>query len=541
MTPEPSPPAFIQALMQAAAYPHPCGPIRLLETHISWVLLTGDYAYKIKKPLNLGFLDFSTLARRRQACADEIRLNRRFAPELYLSVVPIHGDAEGNDVRMGTDDESLDEAFEAAVRMRQFPQANQLDHLLEAGRLQTGDLQQLAERVAAFHRQAPPAPQGGGYGSPSQTYAQCLDNFGPPLGALNFAERRNTLQALLDWTKRQFETLGAQLQRRMEQGHIRELHGDLHLANLVRLAGVVMPFDCIEFSAELRYIDTTSDIAFLMMDLKHRGRDDLAYSFLNRYLECTGDYDGVALLDWYRVYRAMVRAKIAAIRHSEVSDAEAPQHAAEALAYIDLAASWMSAPRPRLILMNGVSGSGKSWLSEQLAARLSAVRLRSDIERKRLHGLAPLEKSAQDQKARLYGKTAGLRTYRALLQHAAALLRGGQNTLVDGAFLKVSQRAPFLQLAAELQVPVNIVRCAAPIDELKRRIQSRAQAGNDASEADLRVLQTQLLTLEPLTASEQSSAGVYDWIAVGSAEAQQRAVDECVALLRASAHPTAGG
>lgn len=488
------PPRLIQALLRAQAYPHAAGGIRLVETHISWVLLTGAFAYKLKKPLRFSFLDFSTLEQRRQACLEELRLNRRLAPDLYLDVVPISGTADEPCVGgTGT-------PIEWAVKMREFPQEDQLDHRLAAGRLDAGELEDFGRRLAGFHASAPSATAETPFGEPERVHAPARENVDDLLAQARGEPERSRLAALRDWTETQFIRLRAALAQRKRDGFVREGHGDLHLANLVRWGGGIVAFDCIEFNPALRWVDGVSDVAFLVMDLIYRGHRDLAYRFLNAYQETSGDYAGVRVLRYYLVYRALVRAKIAMIRSAGAADRIADEQSVRA--HLELAHSWTVDTRPALILMHGFSGSGKTRLSAAVTPLLPAVRLRSDVERKRLHGLEATQASGSGMASGIYSPAASERTYERLAQLAEAVLAGGETVVVDAAFLQRGQRQPFLALARRLGLPWMILDCQAPVEELRRRVEARSRHGRDASEADRVVLDHQLVSAEPLDIAE---------------------------------------
>ncbi len=519
-------PPLIAALKQAAAYPHPVGAVRVAETHISWVLLTGAYAYKIKKSVNLGFVDFSTLEQRRQACLDELRLNRRFAPQLYLDVVPITGTAECP--RIGGDSEP----FEYAVQMREFPQDAQLDRLLAAGQLDAGDMQALGESIAALHADAPRADAALAYARPAQIRRDAQDNL-DALAAGTAGDPHAAVAALAAWTDAEHRRLAALMAARHDQGFVRELHGDLHLANLVRIDQRILPFDCIEFSAALRWNDTISDLAFLTMDLRRRGHAEFAYPLLNRYLERSGDYAGMRLLRFYEVYRALVRAKIAMIRRDAASGAARAAAQRELEAYLGLAQARAAGTRAALVLMHGLSGSGKTRLSSGLIGTLPALRVRSDVERKRLHGLDAAQHSGSAPGAGIYTVAASAQTYALLAQAAHAIIAGGETAVVDAAFLRRADRARFRALAQTLGVPLLLVSCSAPPEVLRARLQRRAASGTDASEADLAVLERQLASAEPLDADERARA-------IEVATTQGVAPDDLAQRLRARLPVAAG-
>ncbi len=370
----------IDELLSATAFAHPVDCLESLETNTSWIVLTGKYAYKIKRSVALEFLDMTRLERRRFLCEEELRLNRRLAPELYLGVVPIVRCADGLHIdRRG-------EAVEYAVRMRQFDRSQELSSLLIRGDVATGEIDSLAERLADFHSSAARAADIGQFAHTEYMRGAVLGNLAVLLSHLHDQAEIPGLGALTDWTRDFLDKALPWCRRREQAGWIRECHGDLHARNIVRWRGKLTPFDCLEFDPKLRWIDVVSDIAFLFMDLTARGRQDLAFAFLNRHAERTGDYDGIRLLRFYAVYRALVRAMVDTLA-AERDPRRRDEWARRFRARVQFAADFMN-PRspPVLILMHGPSGSGKSALSEQLVRELGAVRIRSDVERKRLAG-----------------------------------------------------------------------------------------------------------------------------------------------------------
>ena len=481
---------MIERLLTAAAFPHAVSRVDLLETHISWVVLTGEFAYKIKKPVDLGFLDFRTLEKRHHFCEEEVRLNRNWAPDLYLDVVPIT--QVGDKFRVGGEGTTI----EYAVRMRQFPQSARLDHQIERGQLTDNDVLELAEEIARRHEQAQRVPA-----TPkllATTERLIRENF----DALQAELPAPFLGRLSAWLKRRLDEHGSFIKDRAETGFFRECHGDLHLANIVRLEQGMRAFDCIEFSRELREIDVVADYAFLAMDFIARGSLGHAYVFVNRYLEKTGDIDGARLLPLYLLYRAMVRAKVAVIgqdQHTARTDRAEDQHTIDR--YCALARALTSARPPVFVLMTGLSGSGKTWLSSQLIGALPALRLRSDLERRRLFGLGDTEDSQSDVGAGIYDAKANQAVYGRLLGTAEHLLRAGINVILDAAFLDIKQRHSARQLANSCHARCVIVNPVADEETLAERLAHR-KAGCDTSEADLAVLQHQLAVRDPLSARE---------------------------------------
>ncbi|HYW02595.1 MAG TPA: AAA family ATPase [Gammaproteobacteria bacterium] len=495
-------PQPIDGLLRPAAYPHPVDRIHVIETHISWVVLTGEYAYKVKKPVDLGFVDFSTPARRRRACEDELRLNRRLAASIYLDVVPLCGSPARP--RVG---EPGEEGFEHAVRMRQFPEDARLDRELEEGRLSASDMDEIAAVLSAFHDSLPPAAPDSARGEPGAVYATMRDNFEAVDASVAGEREAGLLRQVEEWTASRYEAVRPRLAARRREGFIRECHGDLHLGNLARVDGRILPFDCIEFSESLRWIDVISEVAFLWMDLRARGRDDLASRFLNSYLAAGGDYEGLPLLRFYAVYRAMVRVKVAAIRLSQGATDDAGSEAArqDLRAHLALAGRLCAEGRGAILITTGLSGSGKSHLAGMLAMRLPAVRVRSDVERKRLYGLPPGARSGSGVATGIYTPEAGRRTYARLREIAGVVAGAGMIALVDAAFLERSQRAAMRTLADELDVPFLALECRARPAALRERVRRRARQGADPSEADIAVLERQLAGWRPLADSETST------------------------------------
>ena len=484
--------ALIRSLCDPSVYDHPVRDVRVVETHISWVLLTGTYAYKIKKPVVLGFLDFGTLEKRKAMCKEELRLNKRLAPELYLEVVAITGSTEAP-VPGGAG-----AAIEYAVKMIQFDTGCEMDMLVEEG-LPVDLIDDLAREVADFHLNRARTSSNRDYGTPDQVRQRVKDNFlilRPNLDC----EAGRRLDYLETWVDARFEQLSATMERRITEGYVRECHGDLHLGNMVVIAGRVRLFDCLEFNPQMRWIDVMSEVAFAVMDLDYHGHRDYGSRFLNTYLSSTGDYTGLELLPLYLVYRAMVRAKVACIRNLQVSGGG--DFNAEIDGHLELAKGYITAPRPRLVITHGLSGSGKSWWSERLAPGLSAIHIRSDVERKRLlpggEGTAPVPDR--------YSPRNITRIYEHLLTAAGSVLEAGYTVIVDATFLKYEHRKMFYDLAAKYGVGTAVLdfRCGEGL--LRSRITGRLAGGMDPSEATTRVLDVQIQDAEPLTDAELAMA-----------------------------------
>jgi len=502
----------LRALLQASTGRE----VALVETHISWVLLDGEHAWKLKKPLTLGFLDFARLDTRRACCEAELRLNRRLAPEIYLDVVGVRGERDAP--RLDGDGP----AIEYAVKMRQFAAGALFSERLAQGTLDADTVERFGVRLAAFHRDAQrsdasrcdaaqagaahfPASRRRGqprWGSAERVRADtalALDGIvaAAPASSAQVAALRSRFEAQADALRPVFD-------ERERQGWIREGHGDLHLANVVVLDSQVTAFDCIEFDPGLRWIDVQSDAGFLAMDLLAHDRADLAHRFLDAWLGELGDYEGLAVLRYYLAYRAVVRELVASIRGAQRADAPSDSP------YARLASRLLGAHEPRLLITCGVSGSGKSFAARELLARAGAIRIRSDLERKRLHGLDARARSHSGLGQGLYTADASQRTYARLLALAAISLDAGWPTIVDATFLRARDRARFRALAQQRGVPFAVLECVADEAVLRERVERRLAHGADPSEADPGVLERQLAQREAFDEVERATAIVVD-------------------------------
>lgn len=492
---------MIRGLRSPDAYPHPARPVGHVETHISHVLLAGDYAYKLKKPLNLGFLDFSTPERRRHCCEEELRLNRRLAPDLYLGLVPVIGTPDRP--RIGKPDHP-GPVLEWAVHMRRFCQ----NALLDRAPLTPGLVDGLAERLAAFHARIPAAPPASPYGTPQAVLSPMLENFRQVRARIEVAANSERLDRIEAWTLGRWQGLLPVIESRRAEGRVRECHGDMHRGNIALVDGEPVMFDALEFSPRLRWIDTASELAFLLMDMEEAGEGAMAGRLLNRYLELSGDLGALAVLDLYKVYRAMVRAKVLAIRlgQSDLSPDAERLHRLECEGYLTLAERYIRPRRPRLMIACGLSGSGKSWMGQRLREALPLIHLRSDVERKRLFGLAPEVRSSAAEGAGIYFPQATEWTYQRLLRLARQAVDAGYDALVDATLLTGDRRAAFRRLAESRGAGFVILAMSAPISELRRRVIRRLTEQCDASEANLKVLERQHATCEQLSPEEETRA-----------------------------------
>lgn len=471
----------------------------LISTGISSLLLIGEHAYKLRKPLNLGFLDFSSLEQRRIDCDTELVLNRRTAPALYLDVVAVQGPSQ---TPWFTPRPAEGPVLDWALCMRRFDPEDCFDRLAAKQLLRASHVEALAHHVARFHASLPPSPPA--FGQPAQVLGWARDNLATLLGHALAAPWQSRLQALARWTDDEHARLAPLMAQRHAAGWVREGHGDLHLGNVLWQNGQALAFDAIEFNAGLRHLDVIGDIAFTWMDLHRQGLPHLAARLLNTYLQAMGDVGGLPLLRWHGVYRALVRAKVAMLRAAQAQTLGRDRERDLQAMARDIATAERlqrrTASKPCLIVTTGLSGSGKSTVAARLIDALGALCLRSDVERKRLFGLAPQDRGGAA--IGLYSPEATERTYQRLDDLSRQAVQAGWPVIVDAACLKRRERDHFRQLAREAGADFVLLSCEAPEVVLRERIRGRMSAGHDASDADLAVLDQQLQWHEQVLADE---------------------------------------
>jgi len=489
--------ALDAALGRARTYAHPAGRIVRIETHISVVYLAGRYAYKIMKPVDFGFVDFTRLAARRRCCEAEIRLNRPLAASIYVDVQRLTRGARR--YRLGDARGRPAPVVDYAVRMRRFEQRNLFSTLLANGELTADDIDAATDRLVDGYRRAPRVRATQPFG----TAALLRETVLAPLATLErdpHTARAARDAALRAWCERAFERLGPHLDARRASGFVRACHGDLHLDNIVRHGRRALMFDCIEFNDTLRWIDVASDFAFLYMDLLAHDRADLAIRLLARYLDASGDYGCLPVLRLFVAYRALVRALVAVLKGRPANGPDA--------AYLDLAIAQTRPVRPALLLCHGFSGSGKSVASRALAALTGGIRLSSDTERKRRRPFEPPDLRALPSDA--YTPDALAAHYERLAALAGSVLEAGYTTIVDATFLRRANRERFAALARRLRVPMLILDFQASPTCLTQRVRARSHGPRDASDAGEAVLAAQRANAEPLDAAERASTVAFD-------------------------------
>jgi aminoglycoside phosphotransferase family enzyme/predicted kinase len=475
-------PSHVADLMRPEAHPDRVERVELVQTHISWVLLAGDYAYKLKKPVNLGFLDYTTLERRQQMCEREVVLNRRLCSGIYLDVLPVRL-KNGRAVLGGDGGEIVD----YAVRMRRLPAARMLDRLLAANAVTAVDVEAIGRRLARFHAESDLVTGLGGPDTVWQNWDETLTQVRPFVGRTLDSEQERVIGAYARGAR---PAMTERLAERQRAGRVRDGHGDVRAENVCLADGGPLIFDCIEFNDRFRAIDVASEVAFLAMDLEWWERPDLARAYVEAYVGESGDGGLEALLPFFKCYRALVRGKVESFRLDDAGfDAAAREGAAErARRYFALAARYA---RPTLLVVMGLSGTGKSRLAHALAARLGWPVLNSDVIRKELAGLAPQARVREAVGHGLYGHVMSERTYSTLRARAEDTLVAQQSVILDATFLDASERATVRELAARHGARFVLAETVASDDLVRERLAARQRAGTDPSDAGWDVYLTQ--------------------------------------------------
>lgn len=496
---------LVEALLNPEVYPHPCQKLEVKETHISWVILTGEFVYKIKKPVDFEFLNYTELSMRKHFCEEECRLNHRLAKELYLEVVPIYGEESAPSFK------AKGQIIEYAVKMRQFDSSQQFDVALANGNISDSDIDEVAIHLAEFHQSTEVVAKDKPYGKAEQIFEPVQQNFQQMQELIQDPLLQTKLNQIKEWSFQQHQQLTPTFSLRRDQNKIRECHGDFYMANITRYHDKVAIFDCIEFNEPFRMTDTIADVGFLMMDLLDKHHPDLAYRFLSTYMESTEDFHGLLVLRYYTVYRAMVRTKINAFRLAQEEEGSAVyQECLDAIeSLLKLSLKLIEPPQKLILMMHGFSGSGKTTVSNELL-HLGMIRIRSDVIRKQLLGLAINEKSGSGIAGGLYSDEMSVRTYQALMEKARVILTSGYPVIIDATFLKHEQRELFRHLSEELTVPWLIVDCRANQRTLETRLTDRVNdQAPEASEATVDVLKFQENTRDALTEQEKQHMVIY--------------------------------
>ncbi len=487
--------SIVRALMRPEAYPHRPEQVEVAETHISYLFFTGEKVYKVKKPVDYGFLDFSTPQKRHFFCLREVELNRRLSPKVYLGVVPIR------EQRGCLKIDGSGRTVEHAVEMRQLPRERSLDRMLCRNQVSKADIQRLAARIATFHANAETSPEISRLGDLETVRQNIEENFEQTQPYINVCLSREDFDDLAAYSEAFLEVKRELFERRARQGRVRDGHGDLHAGN-VFLDDDIHIIDCIEFNDRFRCLDVCEDIAFLAMDLDSYGRHDLSQAFVSAYVQMTGDPEVWDLLDFFKTYRAYVRAKIASFRRDE-ADLASERAKSEQMAqrYFRLAHSFVRrvCARPMLILVSGLMGSGKTRMSQELARRWDLAYISSDVTRKTLAGVGVMEHRYEDYGQGIYSPGFSQLTYETMCRDAEQELSSDRSVVLDAGFGRNQQRKLALEVARSISVRTFVVECIAADEEIQRRLDRRIRdVGKTPSDGRWELFQRQKADWEPI-------------------------------------------
>lgn len=516
--------AIIEALQHPGAYPERPSSIEHTQTHISHLFLTPDAVYKVKKPVDFGFLNFSTFEQRRFFCYEELTLNQRLSPDVYLQVVKIRRGPGG---RIAID--GAGEVVEHAVKMRRLPSESSLDLLLALNRVKDQQVEELGHMIGGFHLKAETNSEIAGFGSPEGVAQNVVENFEQTAEMIGRTISPAKFQRLKDYSTAFLEKHRPLFERRAADGHIRDCHGDLHNAQVFLAPEGVRIIDCIEFTKRFRYTDVASDMAFMAMDLDHAGRHDLSKLFVEHWLAVTGDHEAMELLDFYKVYRAYVRGKVEGFR---LGDPHIPREEKDAAAqrargYFNLAYRYIQrSDKPRLIISAGLIGSGKSTIARHLAADCGMALIASDLVRKRLAGVAPTEHHYDDFGQGLYTPEFSDRTYLEVNRLARQFLEEGRSVVMDATFGSRARREAAAAVAAETGAEFWAVECVANDEAVKQRLKRRQQRANSVSDGRWEIYQQEKGQFQPLEEVPQGRRVVVQTSARPVGESVQYAVEQ---------------
>lgn len=481
----------LDSLLHPQAYPHETQPIQLLQTQMSFVFLTGDYAYKVKKPVNLGYLDYTTLQKRRFFCQQELELNRRLCPDVYLAVVPIAEDKDGLRV------EGQGKPVEYAVKMIQLPQDRMMDVLLPQGKVTEKMVAGVAEKLAAFHRKARKSPEIAAFGDLAIVRQNASENFSQTGKYIGLCLSSTMYERIKGYTADFVAHNASLFDKRAKEGRIRDCHGDLHAAHVCFANGICI-YDCIEFNDRFRYSDVSSEIAFLAMDLDRYQQDHLSRRFVDTYIERSGDTEILTLLNFYKCYRAYVRGKVESFKLDDplIPNEEKRAILATARRYFDLACLYTKT-EPFLIITMGLMGTGKTTIANALGQRLGCAVISSDVTRKKLAKIPPTEHRFEEFHSGIYSEDFSRRTYDAILAEAGEVLSRGESVILDASFRRREERARVRRMAEEKGADLVVLECKLGEEEARRRLEQRLKK-KTTSDGRWEIFQLQKKSFDPV-------------------------------------------
>jgi hypothetical protein len=488
-------PRLVEAMTKPGFYPHRPPRVELLQTHISFIFLAGDYVYKVKKDVDFGFLDFTSLEKRKHFCEEELRLNRRLAPDFYLDVIEIAEDTGGN-ITMG----ARGKIIEYAIQMRRLPADRMLKKLLSEGRFSPPDMEKIARKVSDFHRQAETGgriDENGGLAvirhNQDENFEQTEKYIGLTIPDDKYRFIQSIIHGFMDRHRPLFE-------RRVQEHRIRDCHGDLHIEHICLTDDVVI-FDCIEFNERFRFGDAAAEVSFLAMDLDFNGYPDHATAFVDVYVRHSGDTELMKLLNFYRTYYAYVRGKVISFRLDDRAIGKQDREAAKELAsrYFDLAYAYAARPEKKTLnLTAGLMGTGKSVLASRLASLFQAEIIRMDVVRKEMLHIDPEEHRYEEFGKGIYSEEVSRRVYDRALEAAASRLRAGNSVIIDASFKSRTERLKAAQIAKDLQADFFILECRLPDRLITQRLEARMSEKGEVSDGRADILEAQKGDFEPI-------------------------------------------
>lgn len=486
---------MIDELSRPEAYEHAPQAVQMLQTHISWVFLAGELVYKVKKPVNFGFLDFTDLSQRKWFCEEEIRLNRRLSPDIYLGVVPVTRDDRGRH-RMDGPGEVVD----FAVKMRRMPEDGMMLTRLASGRVTSDTLEQIASILVDFYGRADTGPEVNEFGRPERIKVNTDENFAQTRDYVDVALSEERYETIRGFTDRFLAEEAPLLSRRIDGGFIRDCHGDLHMANIC-IDRTIWIFDCIEFNQRFRFSDVASDLAFLAMDLDFHGRSDLARHLVQAYVRESDDTDLPRVLDFYKCYRAYVRGKIHCFTFDQPAVPAAEREKALGLArrYFDLAYRYADGRRrPRILVFFGIMGSGKTNWAQAAGLRLGVLPISSDRVRKQSAGLSAGTRVYVPFGEGLYTSDMSQKVYRSMHEAAAKLAGAGMDVILDASYMKEAERRNLLAAADAVDAEVTFVHTVADEQTILSRLMKREEEGRSISDGRREIYVSQLENFDAL-------------------------------------------
>lgn len=490
---------IIKSLLKPTAYPDPTTKVDLIQTHVSFLFLTDSYVYKIKKPVDFGFLNFTTLDRRRFYCNEEVRLNLRLCPDMYLGVVEVKESTAGATI---SGDGSI---IDYAVKMKRLPEERMLDHLLADNLVTKVDIQRIARTIAEFHNHAVQGDEIDSYGTIESIRRNWEESFQQVGEFINLTLTSHDLRIIRDWVETFLNENIDIFAKRVSGGHIRDCDGDIHLENIC-LTDQVYIFDCIEFNNRFRYSDTAADIAFFLMDLDFHQKSFFRNVFLDEYIMVSGDREATLLLDFYMVYRAVVRGKVECLKLNDqhIPDDEKQFARDKASRYFRLARGYILRNRlnSTLFVTCGLMGTGKSVLASELAFQLGLEIISSDSIRKILAGIPPPSHAYDDFNQGIYDRESTKATYRDMLIRAEKYLGAGRSVIVDATFKRKDDRNEFQKLAKRYNVPMYVIQTFCPENIIKLRLDMRLQKPGETSDGRWELFYRQKEEFEPLESDE---------------------------------------